>query len=75
MTFTMILATDRPSAGAETLRQRARWAEAERRWHGADPVLMPDHPSPPDGPFGGRLENGAQLTRFTNAGSLDRRKG
>ncbi len=51
-----------PPQGADVLRERLRWAAAERRWC---PSLSP--PPPPTTPPVGRgiLPSGAQLTRFT----------
>ncbi|MFC5355560.1 hypothetical protein [Azospirillum himalayense] len=53
--------------GADALRERLRWAAAERRWHGLAPVT-PRRP-PTLSPSGlEALRHGAQLTRFTETG-------
>ncbi|NYZ15106.1 hypothetical protein HL658_21395 [Azospirillum sp. RWY-5-1] len=52
-------------AGVDILRERARWAAAERRWHHPAVLPVPDGPPPP--PYRGALQDGAKLTRFTDA--------
>lgn len=55
--------------GADVLRERLRWADAERRWHGASPH-SPNRP-PTLSPSGqGALRCGAQLTQFTESGRV-----
>lgn len=52
-------------AGVDILRERARWAAAERRWRHPAAMPGPDGPVPP--PYRGALQDGARLTRFTDA--------
>lgn len=49
--------------GVEILTERARWAAAERRWQHPAAVHGRADPAPP--PYRGALQDGAQLTRFT----------
>lgn len=51
-------------AGVDVLRERARWAAAERRWRHTVVIPGPDGPAPP--PYRGALQDGALLTRFTD---------
>lgn len=49
--------------GVDILKERARWAAAERRWRFPAAIPAGNGPAPP--PYRAALQDGAQLTRFT----------